>query len=139
MADKKLNDLTAATDAAYVYAEDASGNQVKISKASLASVVGELLVDATADRRGLMPKNYVSGMVDNVTSSKIDFNTYVGKVPVLCCGSNSPTEDPNTYFFLWQMRYYNGKVQIAASWQDSYVYFRVCKGSENTWSAWKSL
>lgn len=39
MADKKLNEVTAASDGAYVYAEDASGNQIKISKADLASVV----------------------------------------------------------------------------------------------------
>lgn len=41
MADKKLNELTTASDGAYVYAEDASGNQIKISKADLASVVAE--------------------------------------------------------------------------------------------------
>ena len=43
MADKKLNAVSTASDGAYVYAEDASGNQIKISKADLATVVAELL------------------------------------------------------------------------------------------------
>lgn len=42
MADKKLNAVSTASDGAYVYAEDASGNQIKISKADLASVVAGL-------------------------------------------------------------------------------------------------
>lgn len=43
MADKRLNDVSTASDGAYVYAEDASGNQIKISKADLATVVAGLL------------------------------------------------------------------------------------------------
>lgn len=43
MADKKLNAVSTASDGAYIYAEDASGNQIKISKADLASVVAGLL------------------------------------------------------------------------------------------------
>lgn len=48
MADKKLNAVSTASDGAYIYAEDASGNQIKISKADLASVVAGLLgIDGT--------------------------------------------------------------------------------------------
>ena len=43
MADKKMNDFATATDGAYIYAESASGEQIKISKADLASVVAGLL------------------------------------------------------------------------------------------------
>ena len=43
MSDKKMNDFPAAADGAFVYAEDANGNQIKISKADLASVVAGLL------------------------------------------------------------------------------------------------
>lgn len=43
MSDKKMNDFPTAADGAFVYAEDANGNQIKISKADLASVVAELL------------------------------------------------------------------------------------------------
>lgn len=43
MADKRLNDLSTATDGAYIYAEDASGNQIKIAKADLATVVAGLM------------------------------------------------------------------------------------------------
>lgn len=42
MSDKKMNDFPTAADGAFVYAEDANGNQIKISKADLASVVAEL-------------------------------------------------------------------------------------------------
>ena len=43
MADKKLNAVSTASDGAYIYAEDSGGNQIKISKADLASVVAGLL------------------------------------------------------------------------------------------------
>lgn len=43
MADKKMNEFATASDGAYIYAESASGEQIKISKADLASVVAELL------------------------------------------------------------------------------------------------
>lgn len=43
MADKKLNAVSTESDGAYIYAEDASGNQIKISKADLASVVAGIL------------------------------------------------------------------------------------------------
>lgn len=43
MADKKLNAVSTASDGAYIYAEDASGNQIKISKADLATVVAEII------------------------------------------------------------------------------------------------
>lgn len=44
MADKRLNDVSTASNGAYVYAEDASGNQIKISKADLATVVAEQFI-----------------------------------------------------------------------------------------------
>lgn len=43
MADKKLNAVSTAKDGAYIYAEDASGNQIKISKADLATVVAGMI------------------------------------------------------------------------------------------------
>lgn len=39
MADRTLNEISSATDFANAYTEDASGNQVKISKADMASVL----------------------------------------------------------------------------------------------------
>lgn len=45
MADKKMNDFATASDGAYIYAESASGEQIKISKADLASVVAGLLTN----------------------------------------------------------------------------------------------
>lgn len=44
-ADKKLNSVNLVNDASYVYAETASGETVKISKADLASVVAGLIGD----------------------------------------------------------------------------------------------
>lgn len=43
MADKRMNQFTTATDGAYIYAEDADGSQVKLTKASLANVLNSLL------------------------------------------------------------------------------------------------
>lgn len=42
MADKKMNDFAKATDGAYIYAEAASGGQIKISKADLANLIHSL-------------------------------------------------------------------------------------------------
>ena len=41
MTDRTLNEISSATDFANAYTEDASGNQVKISKADMASVLAE--------------------------------------------------------------------------------------------------
>ena len=42
MADRKLNEISSATDFANAYTEDESGNQVKISKADMASVLAAI-------------------------------------------------------------------------------------------------
>lgn len=43
MSDVRLNDKSVASDAAYIYAETASGEQVRISKADLATVVAGMM------------------------------------------------------------------------------------------------
>lgn len=60
MADKKLNEVSTATDGAYVYAEDASGNQIKISKADLATVVAGLIGLSSGTKKGLLPAGYLT-------------------------------------------------------------------------------
>ena len=45
MSDVRLNDKSVASDAAYIYAETASGEQVRISKADLATVVAGLTMN----------------------------------------------------------------------------------------------
>lgn len=55
MADKKLSSVSPVSDMNYVYAETASGETVKISKADLASVVAGLLPNLL--RTSLMPIN----------------------------------------------------------------------------------
>jgi hypothetical protein len=141
MADKKLNDLTAATDAAYVYAEDASGNQVKISKASLASVVGELIETVTNSKNGLALAGMNSNIgIDMTQSGGINFNTYTGRVPVLAFGENSPSGGGYSYFLMWQMIYRNSILQIATNYDNnSAIYIRIKKGADGTWGSWKTL
>ena len=53
-ADIKMNEFATATDGAYIYAEAADGSQVKISKASLASLIKTLIGEATSSASGLM-------------------------------------------------------------------------------------
>ena len=43
MADKKMNELATASDANYIYAEASNGQQIRISKADLASVVAGVI------------------------------------------------------------------------------------------------
>lgn len=74
MADKREDQLTTASDMAYVRALDSNGNSIRISKADLASVVAELIGTATLSKNGLMPKNLLpTKFIDlhNVDSLKI--------------------------------------------------------------------
>ena len=59
MSDVRLNDKSVASDAAYIYAETASGEQVRISKADLAAVVAELSV-------GIIKKGVFGGDLDTL-------------------------------------------------------------------------
>ena len=52
-----MNEFATATDGAYIYAEAADGSQVKISKASLASLIKTLIGEATSTTSGLMSAN----------------------------------------------------------------------------------
>lgn len=61
--DKKLNAVSAASDGAYIYAEDSSGNQIKISKADLASVVAGVIGTASFSKSGLLHFSRASGSI----------------------------------------------------------------------------
>lgn len=57
MADKKINEVSTLTD--FDYALVVKGNDVaKVSKQQLASIVGGLIGNATAEKNGLMPNYY---------------------------------------------------------------------------------
>ena len=56
-ADIRMNQATIASDGSYVYAEAADGSLVKISKASLASLIKTLIGEATNATSGLMSAN----------------------------------------------------------------------------------
>lgn len=72
MADKKLNAVSTASDGAYIYAEDASGNQIKISKADLASVV------AKSFQKGFLNS---SNDFDNILNSGVYYSHYTS-IPI---------------------------------------------------------
>lgn len=78
MADKKLNAVSTASDGAYIYAEDASGNQIKISKADLASVVA-----------GVMPSKSKLLLTENTTIANTGGNTGTyRRVAIISSGNN---------------------------------------------------
>lgn len=80
MADKKLNAVSTASNGAYIYAEDASGNQIKISKADLATVVAGLLPLASLTANGLVKKEcaqLVNGRKGWAGSGNIELATVV--------------------------------------------------------------
>lgn len=54
MADIKENEMSTASDCAYVRALDSNGNSIRISKADLASVVGGLLPNSSIENKGLL-------------------------------------------------------------------------------------
>ena len=68
--DKELNAVSTAKDGAYIYAEDANGNQIKISKADLASVVAGIL--------GIV-KSYIYTQISYQSSVEMD----IGGVGIL--------------------------------------------------------
>ena len=146
MADKKLNAVSTASDGAYVYAEDANGNQIKISKADLASVVAELIGTATTSKRGLMPSRLVpvddtSGVTSiNLNTSKSIGRVYAGLRTIF---SNYPTGLTYPYMGAFNLGYTsNGQlIQFLFSNDDSgnYAVHHRCCHAGNNWTEWKKL
>ena len=74
MADKKMNELGTASDAAYIYAETSSGEQIRISKADLASVVAGLFTKG---------HSYI-GNIDDISDymwARVDGSKSAGSIP----------------------------------------------------------
>lgn len=127
MADKRLNDLSTATDGAYIYAEDASGNQIKIAKADLATVVAGLLGGPLATK---------------YTPNISDFNDFVGNGIYRAQFSfdNSPISDNTTSGLLLVFVNNAGQIiQISFRYTDPLsVYIRM-RSSSNIWTSWRTL
>lgn len=69
MADVKESALSTASDCAYVRALDSNGNSIRISKADLASVVGELLGNPLGFKRVLTSNDNMDNIEDGIYSS----------------------------------------------------------------------
>ena len=87
MADKKLNAVSTASDGAYIYAEDASGNQIKISKADLALVVAGLLPAATLSSNGFATPTMVKTTPVRTVPPSKDTYVEICKCPINVCGA----------------------------------------------------
>lgn len=125
MADKTLNAVTTAKDGSYIYAEDASGNQIKISKADLATVVAGVM---SANR--LFDFNYLG----NLQAS--DLND-VGNGFGYAYGIND-NSGVNGIFVSFNVM--NFKLQIKADMvTNGVIKYRKYNQSTSTWSEWFSL
>lgn len=128
MADKKLSSVSPVSDMNYVYAETASGETVKISKADLASVVAGLIPYPFQYRNSI---GYYGKIKDY--NNAVDSGIYELK------GSGGSNEPPTTkmYGVLIVMKANDNIVQLSFHNDNDEVFFRlfVLGG----WRAWTRL
>ena len=80
MSDVRLNDKSAASDAAYIYAETASGEQVRICKADLATVVAGVVNKDSALKNALLSSfqgDMATGSCDDLPTGSM-YSVYEG-------------------------------------------------------------
>lgn len=125
MSDVRLNDKSVASDAAYIYAETASGEQVRISKADLATVVAGLLGN---------PMGYVNEIVNETgLDSAVKSGYYSIK-------SNVTTTEGNKVIYgtMLVMTTISYTSQIAFG-SDGLMAIRRRDVKTGVWSSWRSI
>ena len=74
MADKKLNEVPVVSDIVTIFGKRSNGEIVQIDKSNLATLLGELLPIANAERDGLMPmEQFFDRDIDPIE----DYNTFM--------------------------------------------------------------
>lgn len=124
MADKKLNAVSTANDGAYIYAEDASGNQIKISKADLATVVAALINPMLC---GLTYNADFNSAVDGGVYSIADPNKTLGNNPGVRYGVLVTFEAGSNY-----------RMQLALD-SDGGIWMRFFNTSPVAYKNWKVI
>ena len=141
MADKKLSSVSPVSDMNYVYAETASGETVKISKADLASVVAGIIGTANQNKNGLMPANLTP--VGKDSGETLDFNACrdLGRLYCSYRSTNGPIAGAY-YWGVFNIGYAGGWfVQIACgSFTDGIMrMYRRMWHSNTTWTSWEKF
>jgi hypothetical protein len=142
MADKKLNQVSQLTD--FDYALVVKGNDVaKVTKQQLATILGELLPVATAEKNGLISKNwFIYRGVINIESYK-DITILDGLEK---CGFYTIIPEIGTWGTL--LIFYNGtggrggSVQILCTIDNITPNYqiRMKRGNDDhNWTSWKKL
>lgn len=123
-ADKKLNSVNLVNDASYVYAETASGETVKISKASLASVLSEQMKSLGAIPSDVGVKNaaYWDGLAGDSFAGKIVTGYHTGLTSgIVSIGLSSYT------------------LQISNVYNTGVVKTRTYYSDGGYWTPWKEI
>lgn len=119
MADKKLNELQSVTNCTSIYAESSNGNQVKISKESLA---------------------YVLGGIYNHGNISVDFNDYketgLFTYETSSNADNAPSNESCLVLVISNSTYC---VQVAFSLTTTNIYVRRALLYIGTWYNWRTL
>ena len=135
MEDKKLNAVSTASDGAYIYAEDASGNQIKISKADLASVVAGII-----NSSGLYPfmaRDFSGDNFNNINQAGLYYvNNYSLSI------SNHPVNNGSQGILIVFVaaNYANSLAQVFINQTSQEFYFRTKNNDNGNWNSnWVKL
>ena len=132
MSDVRLNDKSVASDAAYIYAETASGEQVRISKADLATVVSGVVNKDSALKNALLSSfqgDMATGSCDDLPTGSM-YSVYEGV-------SNRPSGQTGTGIAITLGTISNYRFQIYSSGSNNDYYIR--KFIYGKWTEWTKL
>ena len=125
--------LAIKSDAPYIRGLDASGNPIRISKADLASVVGELIGVATSDKNGLASKNWCFPQKSPILPEDVIDSLSPGIYSVGAGVVNIPNSSTGV-LYVDIMLSYGYKIQRFFDVKGNKLY-RIYNGTN--WSEWK--
>lgn len=146
MADKKLNEVPVVSDIVTIFGKRSNGEIVQIDKSNLATLLGELIGTATANKNGLMSKIFAvtdiergKGLIIDyqadsnglyTSSSLIEIYVYSGSKTAFYRVMSIPTGSKNIeikYMGLhWcDFKYANSKLYVLPKSDDSSISYKV--------------
>ena len=146
MADKKLNEVPVVSDIVTIFGKRSNGEIVQIDKSNLATLLGELIGTATANKNGLMSKIFAvtdiergKGLIIDykadsnglyTSSSLIEIYVYSGANTAFYRVMSIPNGSKNIEIKYMGMhwcdfKYANGKLYVLPKSEDSSISYKV--------------
>lgn len=139
MADKKLNEVPVVSDIVTIFGKRSNGEIVQIDKSNLATLPGELIGVANAEKNGLMSKN---GFIDRVHVNGTSFDDDIASGIYLVNGATSADLNAPFGYGILAVFSSNGFVsQFAMQFgkDASSIRYRNFDRSVGVWNKWAVL